>query len=90
MLTSDGPSPVGSPSAEVSLAPTSLPPGPDVTAAGLLDSLHGWVVIGERLLLTEDGGTSWRDAVPPGGLGDATSSLLRIADTRSRRYGMPS
>ena len=32
-------------------------------------SRHGWVVAGGRLLVTADGGSSWRDVTPPGGFG---------------------
>ncbi len=52
-----------------SSAPTPLPPGPDVQAGGLLDAAHGWALTGQRLLVTGDGGSTWRDVTPPGGFG---------------------
>jgi photosystem II stability/assembly factor-like uncharacterized protein len=50
-------------------APTPLPPGPDVQAGGLLDATHGWALTGQRLLVTADGGGTWRNVTPPGGFG---------------------
>ena len=47
--------------------PTPLPAGPDVSLAGLTDPLHGWAVVDHRLLVTGDGGSTWRDVAPPGG-----------------------
>jgi photosystem II stability/assembly factor-like uncharacterized protein len=75
-LSSAGsPSPIALPSSarptsqasESSPAPTPLPPGPDVQAGGLLDATHGWALTGQGLLVTADGGSTWRDATPPGG-----------------------
>jgi photosystem II stability/assembly factor-like uncharacterized protein len=57
-------------------APTPLPAGPDVPLAGLSDATHGWVVTGNRLLVTADGGSTWRDATPPGGF---ATGLLGVA-----------
>jgi photosystem II stability/assembly factor-like uncharacterized protein len=53
------------------LVPSPLPPGPDVQFAGLLDPADGWAVVGQRLLITADGGSTWRDATPPGGFATA-------------------
>ncbi len=48
--------------AAASVEPTTLPP---IDAAGLIDARHGWIVAGTRLLVTADGGSSWRDVTPP-------------------------
>jgi photosystem II stability/assembly factor-like uncharacterized protein len=56
-------------------APTPLPLGPDVQAGGLLDATHGWALTGQRLLVTADGGSTWRNVTPPGGLGSAVAFL---------------
>jgi photosystem II stability/assembly factor-like uncharacterized protein len=71
--------PGGSPTAPTSgtsPAPTPLPPGPDVQAAGLIDPLHGWAVVAKRLWITGDGGSTWRDVTPPGGFGTADTNFL--------------
>jgi photosystem II stability/assembly factor-like uncharacterized protein len=78
------PSPSASPSparptsqaSGTSPAPTPLPPGPDVQAGGLVDPLHGWAVVGHRLLVTADGGSTWRDVTPPGGFATADANFL--------------
>lgn len=49
--------------------PTPLPPGPDVQGGGLLDASHGWALTGQRLLVTADGGSTWRNVTPPSGFG---------------------
>ncbi|MGH7733740.1 MAG: hypothetical protein ACREOE_08615, partial [Gemmatimonadales bacterium] len=60
--------------------PTPLPAGPDVPLAGLSDANHGWAVTGEQLLVTADGGSTWRDATPPGGFATPdTGGLLGVA-----------
>ena len=69
-----------SPSVEPSVAPTpsTATPSPQPTApaatpapaansgpAGLIDPEHGWAVGDQRLLVTADGGATWRDVNPP-------------------------
>jgi photosystem II stability/assembly factor-like uncharacterized protein len=61
-----------SPASATSPAPTPLPPGPDVQAGGLLDASHGWALTDQRLLVTADGGSTWRTVTPPGGFGSGT------------------
>ena len=41
-----------------------------VRTFGALSAMHAWALIGADLLLTEDGGTSWRQATPPGAMMD--------------------
>ena len=76
------PSPSGSlnPTTGTSSAPTPLPPGPDVQAGGLTDPLHGWAVVDHRLWVTGDGGSTWRDVTPPGGLVSANAGDLLGVD----------
>jgi photosystem II stability/assembly factor-like uncharacterized protein len=58
-------------------SPTASPvPKANVEAARLLDAQHGWAVASRRLLVTADGGSSWRDVTPPGGFGDAEDDFL--------------
>jgi photosystem II stability/assembly factor-like uncharacterized protein len=81
------PSPSASPSparptsqaSGTSPAPTPLPPGPDVQAEGLLDAANGWALTGQRLLVTADGGSTWRDVTPPGGLGSDLGNPKGVA-----------
>lgn len=50
-----------------SAGPTPLPAGPDISFGGLTDPEHGWAVSAQRLQVTADGGSTWRDVTPPGG-----------------------
>lgn len=77
------------PSAGISTspAPTPLPPGPDVQAAGLVDPLHGWAVVEHRLQITADGGSTWRDATPPGAFATASADLLLGVDFVDAQHG---
>jgi photosystem II stability/assembly factor-like uncharacterized protein len=75
-------SPSARPTSEASSsppAPTPLPPGPDVQAGGLVDPLHGWAVVGHRLWVTADGGSTWRDVTPPVGFGSGLGNPLGVA-----------
>jgi photosystem II stability/assembly factor-like uncharacterized protein len=74
---SASPSPAGptSQASGTSPAPTPLPPGPDVQAGGLLDVTHGWALTGQRLVVTADGGSTWRNVTPPGGFGTGVAFL---------------
>jgi photosystem II stability/assembly factor-like uncharacterized protein len=57
-------------------APTPLPPGPDVQAAGLISPTDGWALVptgpptdpmrSSTLYFTADGGATWRSAAVPG------------------------
>ena len=60
-------------------APTPLPPGPDVQAGGPLGTVDGWALTGQRLLITSDGGSTWRDRTPSGGSGSKPVNLKGIA-----------
>jgi photosystem II stability/assembly factor-like uncharacterized protein len=73
---STAPSPSVEPS--VAPAPSIATPSPQSTApgatpapaansgpAGLIDPQHGWVIGDQRLLVTSDGGSTWRDVNPP-------------------------
>jgi photosystem II stability/assembly factor-like uncharacterized protein len=63
------PAPSEAPVPTPTLEPTAPPPTPTPAAnagpAGMIDLDHGWAVGDQRLLLTADGGSSWRDANPP-------------------------
>lgn len=52
--------------------------GASLRAARLIAPGQGWVLQGDRLLLTSDGGISWRDITPAGGsiLGAGFATLL--------------
>jgi photosystem II stability/assembly factor-like uncharacterized protein len=76
-----------SPISGTSPAPTPLPPGPDVQAGGMVDPLHGWAVVDHRLLVTGDGGATWRDSTPPGGLGNAAADYLLGAAFVDAQHG---
>lgn len=76
---SASPSASPSPASGTSPAPTPLPPGPDVQAGGLVDPLHGWAVVGHRLWVTADGGSTWRDVTPPVGFGSGLGNPLGVA-----------
>jgi len=82
-------SPTARPTSEASTnpAPTPLPPGPDVQFAGLLDPLRGWAVAGHRLLVTADGGSTWRDVTPPGGFATADANFLLGVDFVDAQHG---
>lgn len=58
------------PALSASPAPSTQAPGSTPTAnvspAGLLDPQHGWAIAGGHLMLTADGGMTWRDVTPPG------------------------
>src|SRR5450759_2028927 len=63
------PSPMESPAA-------SAAPDANLEAVRLLDAQHGWVVASRRLLVTADGGSTWQDVTPPGGLGSGEDDYL--------------
>ena len=42
----------------------------------MVDALHGWAVTKGRLWVTADGGSTWRDATPPGGFATASADYL--------------
>ncbi len=42
-----------------------LSPVPTIREMGLLSKDEGWILQGERLLVTGDGGNSWQDITPP-------------------------
>jgi photosystem II stability/assembly factor-like uncharacterized protein len=68
--------------------PTASPvPEANVEAAGLLDAQHGWAVASRRLLITADGGSSWRDVTPPGGFGDAEHDYLQGLEFLDVQHG---
>lgn len=69
----------------ISVRPTPLPAGPDVQAAGLIDALHGWAVTGQRLLVTANGGSTWRDVTPPAGF--SSSDLAVGVEFVDRQHG---
>jgi photosystem II stability/assembly factor-like uncharacterized protein len=68
-------------------APTPLPPGPDVQAGGLLNAVDGWAVAGQRLLVTADGGSTWRDVTPPGGFATTDTNFLLGVDFVDAQHG---
>jgi photosystem II stability/assembly factor-like uncharacterized protein len=68
-------------------APTPLPPGPDVQADGLLDAQHGWAVVGHRLWVTADGGSTWQDVTPPAGFATAVADYLLGVDFADAQHG---
>ncbi len=71
---SAAPTPVASAS-----APSEPAPAVNVGPAGLIDAEHGWAVGDQRLLLTEDGGSTWRDATPPAATeGSSPANLLQV------------
>jgi len=41
--------------------------GAQIQDAGIFSQAHGWALVHERLLLTEDGGGHWRDITPAAG-----------------------
>jgi hypothetical protein len=93
-LSSAGsPSPTAFPSAPrptsqasgTSPAPTPLPPGPDVQAGGLLDATHGWALTDKRLLITADGGATWRDVTPTAGKPGRRHNCRRPSSIHSAR-----
>ncbi len=67
--------PPSSGDSSIGLVATPLPPGPDVAYSGLIDAADGWAVAGQRLELTADGGSTWRDVTPPDGF---ASGLLGV------------
>lgn len=81
------PSASPSPTSGTSPAPTPLPPGPDVQAGGLTDPLHGWAVVDHRLWVTGDGGSTWRDVTPPGGLATANADYVLGVDFADAQHG---
>lgn len=66
---------------------TPLPSGPDVPLAGLTDPAHGWAVSARRLLVTADGGSTWRDVTPPGGFATADADRLLGVDFVDAQHG---
>jgi photosystem II stability/assembly factor-like uncharacterized protein len=65
------------------VAPTAPPPTPTPAAnagpAGMIDLENGWAVGDQRLLLTADGGSTWRDATPPAPTqGGTPANLLNV------------
>ncbi len=75
----------GAPS--TSPGPTPLPAGPDTSFAGLTDPTHGWAVIAGRLFVTADGGSTWREATPPGGFATPEADRLLGADFVDAQHG---
>ncbi|HEY7936935.1 MAG TPA: hypothetical protein VID26_07370, partial [Candidatus Limnocylindrales bacterium] len=63
------PPPSAAPTPTPTLVATAPPPTPTPAAnagpAEMIDLEHGWAVGDQRLLLTADGGSTWRDANPP-------------------------
>ena len=56
------PTPAASPTPT---APVATPtPAANVGPAAMIDAEHGWAVGDQRLLITSDGGASWRDVTP--------------------------
>ncbi|HEY5629254.1 MAG TPA: YCF48-related protein [Candidatus Limnocylindrales bacterium] len=64
------------PTSGTSAVPTPLPAGPDIESGGMVNALNGWAVTSSRLWVTADGGKTWRDATPPGGLASPSAELL--------------
>lgn len=88
LLPSESPS--ARPTSEASSsppAPTPLPPGPDVQAGGLLDPSNGWARTGQRLLVTADGGSTWRDLTPPGAFSSSDLTDPLGIDFVDRQHG---
>lgn len=73
--------------AHASPAPTPLPVGPDVPAGSLLHPRDGWALTGQRLLVTADGGSTWRDVTPPGGFATADADRLLGVDFVDAQHG---
>ena len=70
-------SPVASSSS--SSPPTATPSSPSApTMAALLDTTHGWAVVGGRLLVTSDGGMTWTDRTTAVG-GAGMAGLLGVS-----------
>jgi photosystem II stability/assembly factor-like uncharacterized protein len=67
--------------------PTPLPAAPDTSFAGLTDPTHGWAVTAGRLLVTADGGSTWREVTPPGGFATADADRLLGADFVDAQHG---
>ncbi|HLY13011.1 MAG TPA: YCF48-related protein [Candidatus Limnocylindrales bacterium] len=76
-----------SPSPTATAAPTPTPtaagptptPAANVGPAGIIDAEHGWAVGDQRLLVTADGGASWRDVNPPAPTtGGVPANLLNV------------
>ena len=67
--------------------PTPLPPGPDVLAGGLLDTANGWALTGQRLLVTADGGSTWRDVSPSAGFSSSDLANPLGIDFVDRQHG---
>jgi photosystem II stability/assembly factor-like uncharacterized protein len=77
-------------SVEPSVPPTPAPSNPNPNPpypvpaansgpAALIDPEHGWAVGDQRLLLTADGGSTWRDATPPAAQeGTTPANLLAV------------
>jgi photosystem II stability/assembly factor-like uncharacterized protein len=53
------------PSTQPSAPATTPTPAANSGPAGLIDAQHGWAVGDQRLLVTADGGSTWRDVNPP-------------------------
>ena len=86
LLPSSEPSPSSAPSATPVPTPSLQPtpattptPAANVGPAGLVDATHGWAVADQRLVLTDDGGATWRDANPPAlREGTTAANLLNV------------
>ncbi len=65
------------PTSAITTAPTSLPQGATTVAAKLLSPLDGWALTDEHLVVTEDGGLTWRVIAPPVSL--AGEGVLGVA-----------
>ena len=70
-----------------SAGPTPLPAGPDISFGGLTDPAHGWAVSADRLRVTADGGSTWRDVTPPGGFATADADRLLGVDFVDAQHG---
>jgi photosystem II stability/assembly factor-like uncharacterized protein len=77
--------PTSAPSASAQATP--LPSGPDIWFAGLTDPTHGWAVTAGRLLVTADGGSTWREVTPPGGFVNADAGRLLGVDFVDAAHG---
>jgi len=69
------------PSPSPTLAPPIGTPTPAISAgpAGMIDASQGWAVGDQRLLVTADGGSTWRDVTPPAPTeGGSAANLLGV------------
>lgn len=78
---SSEPTPSAEPTPSVQPSPPVKTPTPatNVGFAGLIDATHGWAVADQRLVVTADGGSSWRDVNPPAPTeGTTPANLLSV------------